>query len=173
MIDGWGGSGVSVATQPSRRVLMLAFQYPPMKGSSGLQRTLNFTRYLPELGWDPRLLTVWPGAYPSVSPEQLNDIPRGMRVRRLPCIDVARHLSLRGRYPGFLSPSVPRLCPPQKHLYLRRFSHFRSVPESQFHAFSSHSRCSGSTNPPNSPPTSNKCIFTFVRTWFSATSSSR
>jgi glycosyltransferase involved in cell wall biosynthesis len=82
---------------------MLAFQYPPMKGSSGLQRTLNFTRYLPESGWEPRLLTVWPAAYPSVSPEQLGDVPREMRVRRLPCIDVARHLAVRGRYPGFLA----------------------------------------------------------------------
>lgn len=82
---------------------MLAFQYPPMKGSSGLQRTLNFTRYLPESGWEPRLLTVSPCAYPSVSPEQLDDIPRGMHVRRLPCIDVARHLAVRGRYPGFLA----------------------------------------------------------------------
>lgn len=82
---------------------MLAFQYPPMKGSSGLQRTLNFTRYLPESGWEPRLLTVWPAAYPSVSPEQLGDVPRNMRVRRLPCIDVARHLAVRGRYPGFLA----------------------------------------------------------------------
>ena len=82
---------------------MLAFQYPPMKGSSGLQRTLNFTRYLPESGWEPRLLTVWPAAYPSVSAEQLGAVPRALRVRRLPCIDVARHLAVLGRYPGFLA----------------------------------------------------------------------
>lgn len=81
-----------------RRVLMVAFHYPPMKGSSGLQRTLNFTRHLPALGWAVRLLTVQPFAYPATSDEQLADIPPGLRISRLPCLDAARHLALRGKY---------------------------------------------------------------------------
>jgi len=31
-----------------KRILMIAFHYPPLRGSSGIQRTLKFSRYLPE-----------------------------------------------------------------------------------------------------------------------------
>jgi hypothetical protein len=86
-----------------RRVLMIAFHFPPGKGSSGLQRTLNFVRHLPEHGWTPRLLTVRPHAHPTVSDEQRGDVPPDLRVLRMPCLDVARHLAIAGRYPGFLA----------------------------------------------------------------------
>ena len=36
-----------------KRVLMIAFHYPPASVSSGIQRTLKFSAYLPELGWEP------------------------------------------------------------------------------------------------------------------------
>jgi glycosyltransferase involved in cell wall biosynthesis len=86
-----------------RRVLMIAFHFPPSKGSSGLQRTLNFVRHLPEHGWTPRLLTVMAHAHPAVSDEQLSDIPAGLKVIRAPSLDVSRHLAIAGRYPGFLA----------------------------------------------------------------------
>lgn len=85
------------------RVLMIAFHFPPMKGSSGLQRTLAFARELRPLGWQPRILTTWRFAYPSVSDEQLGDIPADVIVLRPPSLDVARHLAIRGSYPGFLA----------------------------------------------------------------------
>jgi hypothetical protein len=85
------------------RVLMIAFHFPPMKGSSGLQRTLAFARELRPLGWQPRILTTWRFAYPSVSDEQLGDIPEDVIVLRPPSLDVARHLAIGGRYPGFLA----------------------------------------------------------------------
>lgn len=85
------------------RVLMIAFHFPPMKGSSGLQRTLGFARELGNLGWQPRILTTWHIAYPVVSDEQMGDIPGDMVVRRPPSLDVARHLAIRGSYPGFLA----------------------------------------------------------------------
>lgn len=86
-----------------RRVLMIAFHFPPGKGSSGLQRTLNFVRHLPEHGWTPRVLTVMPHAHAAVSTEQLKDIPPDLRVARAPAFDVSRHLAIAGRYPGFLA----------------------------------------------------------------------
>ncbi len=82
---------------------MIAFHFPPMKGSSGLQRTLSFVRELGDLGWQARILTTWRSGYPQVSDEQLGDIPRGLIVRRPPCLDVARHLAVRGSYPGILA----------------------------------------------------------------------
>jgi glycosyltransferase involved in cell wall biosynthesis len=86
-----------------RRVLMIAFHFPPGKGSSGLQRTLNFARHLPEHGWTPRLLTVMAHAHPAVSDEQLGDVPADLKIVRAPSLDVARHLAVAGRYPGFLA----------------------------------------------------------------------
>jgi glycosyltransferase involved in cell wall biosynthesis len=83
----------------SRRILMIAFHYPPCSGSSGLQRTLAFTRYLPAHGWEPALLTATESAYETTSPSQLSAIPPGMPIRRARALDAARHLSLAGRYP--------------------------------------------------------------------------
>jgi len=40
-----------------RRILMIAYDFPPM-GGSGVQRTLKFAKYLPEFGWQPVILTV-------------------------------------------------------------------------------------------------------------------
>ena len=37
---------------------MIAFHYPPMRGSSGIQRTLTFSQHLPRHGWQPLLLSV-------------------------------------------------------------------------------------------------------------------
>ncbi len=82
----------------SKRVLMIAFHYPPCRGSSGLQRTLNFTRQLPQHGWDPLVLTANPHAYPETGTDQLAEIPANVPVRRAFALDAARHLSLRGRY---------------------------------------------------------------------------
>ena len=50
-----------------KRVLMIAYHFPPMKGSSGIQRTLRFASYLPAYGWDPVVLTVKPTAYDTAS----------------------------------------------------------------------------------------------------------
>ncbi len=36
----------------SKKVLIVAFIYPPL-GGSGVQRTLKFSKYLPEYGWQP------------------------------------------------------------------------------------------------------------------------
>src|SRR5689334_11900077 len=81
-----------------RRVLMIAFHYPPCRGSSGLQRTLSFSRHLPAHGWTPIVLTANPRAYPQVGDDQLGDIPSTVQVERAFALDSARHLALRGHY---------------------------------------------------------------------------
>ncbi len=50
------------------RVLMIAFHFPPCAESSGVHRTLKFTRYLPDNGWQPIVLTVHPRVYERTSP---------------------------------------------------------------------------------------------------------
>ena len=86
-----------------KRVLMIAFHFPPIQGSSGVQRSLRFARHLPASGWTPLVLTVSPRAYPNRSNDQLEDIPPGLEVVRAPAWDAARHLSIAGRYPAWLA----------------------------------------------------------------------
>ncbi len=86
-----------------KRILMIAFHFPPLTGSSGIQRTLRFAKHLPEFGWEPLVLTAHPRAYERSSPNLLTEIPEGTVVVRAPAFDTARHLSIAGRYPGFLA----------------------------------------------------------------------
>lgn len=82
----------------SRRILVVAFHYPPVLGSSGIQRTLKFSDYLRDHGWEPMILTVSPRAYERVSDDQMGEIPDGMLVERAFALDTAQHLSFGGRY---------------------------------------------------------------------------
>ena len=84
------------------RVLMVAYHFPPMNVSSGIQRTLRFAQYLPALDWEPAVLTVHPRAYPGVSNASLADVPSNLRVHRAFALDTAKHLALFGRYPRML-----------------------------------------------------------------------
>lgn len=85
-----------------KRILMIAYQFPPFAGSSGVQRTLRFVQQLPALGWLPTVLTVSPRGYPQTADDLLADIPREVEVHRTFVLDAARHLSIAGRYPDFL-----------------------------------------------------------------------
>lgn len=85
-----------------RRVLMIAFHFPPLAGSSGIQRTLRFVQHLPTLGWQPIVLTAQARAYEATSEDLVPEIPAGTIVERAFALDAARHLSIGGHYPGFL-----------------------------------------------------------------------
>lgn len=83
----------------NRRVLIIAYHYPPVAGSSGVQRTLKFTAYLRDHGWEPMVLTVHPRAYEQVTDGQMAEIPPGMLIERAFALDSARHLAIFGKYP--------------------------------------------------------------------------
>jgi hypothetical protein len=82
----------------TRKLLMIAYHYPPVKGSSGIQRTLKFSGYLRDHGWEPMILTVHPRAYAQTSDDQMAEIPAGMVVERAFALDTSRHLAVGGRY---------------------------------------------------------------------------
>lgn len=86
-----------------KRLLMIAFHFPPLEGSSGIQRTLRFVQQLPEFGWHPIVLTAHPVAYEHTSDDLLADVPSSVPVHRALALDAARHLSVKGRYPGRLA----------------------------------------------------------------------
>jgi glycosyltransferase involved in cell wall biosynthesis len=86
-----------------RRVLMVAFHFPPMAGSSGIQRSLRFVQHLPRHGWDPIVLSAHPRVYDRTASDLLAEVPANVPVHRAFALDTARHLSFGGRYPGALA----------------------------------------------------------------------
>lgn len=82
---------------------MIAYHFPPLAGSSGIQRTLRFAQHLPDFGWHPTVLTAHPRSYRMTNPDLLNDVPADVEVVRAQAWDTARHFSIAGRYPGFLA----------------------------------------------------------------------
>jgi glycosyltransferase involved in cell wall biosynthesis len=80
------------------RVLLIAFHFPPEAISSGIQRTLSFSKNLGKYGWDPMVLSAHPRAYSAPNPSQLAGIPAGLVVRRAFALDTKRHLGFKGRY---------------------------------------------------------------------------
>lgn len=65
----------------SRRVLMLAYFFPPLAGA-GVQRTLKFVKYLPAAGWWPSVITTRSRLYPSKDETLAREIPPTVEVTR-------------------------------------------------------------------------------------------
>jgi len=82
---------------------MIAYHFPPLAGSSGIQRTLRFVQHLPALGWQPLVLSARPRAYENTSDDLLADVPAATVVRRAFALDTARHLQLKGRYLAWMA----------------------------------------------------------------------
>ena len=87
----------------SRAVLMVAFHFPPFSLSTGLLRTVSFARELPDHGWTPLVLTASPRAYGEAQPATAGDVVPGLAVHRAFALDVQRHLSIGGAYPGWMA----------------------------------------------------------------------
>lgn len=81
-----------------KRVLMVAYHFPPLAGSSGIQRTLRFVQHLPKFGWEPVVLSADPRAYERTSNDLMAEVPGSVIVKRSFALDTARHLSISGRY---------------------------------------------------------------------------
>lgn len=87
----------------SKKVLMIAFHFPPQAGSSGILRTLNFAKYLPANGWTPIVLSANPRAYEECRDDLLKSIPKETKVIRAFALDAARHLGIMRKYPSILA----------------------------------------------------------------------
>jgi len=71
-----------------RRLLVITYYWPPA-GGAGVQRWLKFSKYLPQSGWEPVILTVDPqfAAYPAIDTTLANDIPGNIEVHRTKATD--------------------------------------------------------------------------------------
>jgi len=82
----------------ARRVLMIAFHYPPDHSSSGVLRTLKYSVYLPNFGWEPTILSVPETSYQNIDPALSKQIPAGVKVHRTRAINTRKTFSVAGRY---------------------------------------------------------------------------
>ena len=89
--------------QMRKKILAIAYHYPPIHRSSGVHRTVNFVRSLPDYGWDPSVLTVHPRAYDEADTGITGDNQPPAPVHRAFALDTRRHLSIKGRYAKFMS----------------------------------------------------------------------
>jgi hypothetical protein len=86
-----------------KNVLMIAYHFPPVRVSSGIQRTLKFSRYLLNHGWKAQILTVNLKAYDQVNDGQMNEVPQAVTVKRVFALDTSRHLAIKGRYLSWMA----------------------------------------------------------------------
>lgn len=86
-----------------KKVLIVAYHFPPLGESSGRLRALKFCRYLPEAGWLPIVLTVNSRAYERTDSTQLQEVPPEVEVLRTFALDTRRHLAIRQRYLRWMS----------------------------------------------------------------------
>ena len=65
------------------KVLIVTYYWPP-SGGAGVQRWLKLSKYLPEFGWEPVILTVDPeyAAYPALDKTLGKDLPENIEVYR-------------------------------------------------------------------------------------------
>jgi glycosyltransferase involved in cell wall biosynthesis len=70
------------------KVLIVTYYWPP-SGGAGVQRWLKFSKYLPELGWEPIILTVDPAyaAYPFTDDSLTNELPSSLKIYKTPSVD--------------------------------------------------------------------------------------
>lgn len=66
-----------------RRVLLIAYFFPPLSGS-GVQRTVKFVKYLRDFGWEPVVLTVEDGSFELKDSAMIHDIPEDVEIIRIP-----------------------------------------------------------------------------------------
>jgi len=70
----------------TKKVLIVTYYWPPGSGP-GVQRFLKMSGFLKEFGWEPIILTVKNGSFPSTDESLLNDIPKNLKVYRTKTIE--------------------------------------------------------------------------------------
>jgi glycosyltransferase involved in cell wall biosynthesis len=64
-----------------KKALVIAYHFPPL-GGGGVFRTLKFTKYLPEFGYQPYVLTVKNPMYREKDPTLIKEIPAEAKIHR-------------------------------------------------------------------------------------------
>jgi hypothetical protein len=72
-----------------KKLLIITYYWPP-SGGAGVQRWLKFTKYLPEFGWQPVVLTVSPedASYPQIDESLAAEVSPEVNVFRTPSFEL-------------------------------------------------------------------------------------
>ncbi|WP_371187656.1 glycosyltransferase [Thalassotalea maritima] len=86
-----------------KKLLYVAYHYPPIIGSSGVHRTVSFVKHLAKSGWDVDVLTCKKLAYDKVDTKHSKQEPACANVIRCFAFNTQRHLSINGKYLSWLA----------------------------------------------------------------------
>jgi glycosyltransferase involved in cell wall biosynthesis len=89
------------------KALLITYRFPP-QGGGGVQRTLKFTKYLRDFGWEPVVQTARNPFWPLWDETLLRDVPPGTRVCRTPAFEFERLEHRLGRLMGEREERTPR-----------------------------------------------------------------
>lgn len=64
-----------------KKVLIFTYYFPPA-GGVAVQRFLKFSKFLPEFGWEPIIVTVGNGSYPYYDDSLLQEVSKDLKVHR-------------------------------------------------------------------------------------------
>ena len=98
-----------------KKILIITYYWPPA-GGPGVQRWLKFSKYLPEFGYDPIIITVDPekAEYPIKDHTLEQDVRVGQNVYRTNCSGLYEYYKKLTKtqsapYSGFVNEGVPSL----------------------------------------------------------------
>ena len=72
-----------------RKALLISYRFPP-QGGGGVQRTLKYTKYLRQFGWEPVVHTAKNPFWPVWDESLLEDVPEGVRVYKTRAFEFER-----------------------------------------------------------------------------------
>ena len=98
-----------------KKILIITYYWPP-SGGPGVQRWLKFSKYLPEFGYDPIIITVDPekAEYPIKDHTLEQDVRAGQIVYRTDCSGIYEYYKKLTKaqsapYSGFVNEGTPSL----------------------------------------------------------------
>ena len=86
-----------------KHALFVSFHYAPDATSSGVLRTLKYTKYLADLGWRCTVLCPEATAYDWIDDDIIKQVPPIVKIVRTGYWNTRSALSVRGRYPALLA----------------------------------------------------------------------
>lgn len=86
-----------------RKLLVIAFHYPPENSSTGVLRTLKFTEYLGNHGWGSEVISVPEKLYTNKDTGLAPRLPAHIRLHRVWAADIKSLFGFRGIYPSVLA----------------------------------------------------------------------
>jgi len=76
-----------------KKVLILTYYWPP-SGGAGVQRWLKFVKYFDHYNWEPIVLTIKDGSYPSEDKLLEKEIPKHVKVFKVKCLEPFKFFNL-------------------------------------------------------------------------------